>query len=73
MNKCDIVDINDFLEQYGLSQCEADSLSRWVLKNNKNEIFKLFKDHKVSADKYDQYYDLLRKEVKQIWIIKEVL
>jgi hypothetical protein len=29
-NKADIVYTDDFLDQYGLSQCKADSLCGWL-------------------------------------------
>lgn len=71
INEEDIVDVNDFLDQYGLSQCEADSLSYWLQKNNKKEIFKIFEYHRVNINKYEKYYEIFRKEMTRRFIIEE--
>lgn len=70
-NEDDILDTNDFLDQYGLSQCEADELAISLKKNNKEKIFKILLDNKVSPEKCENYYQIMRKDFTKKFSIVE--
>lgn len=71
MKEADIIDTNDFLEQYSLSQCEADSLAEYLEKNNKKKVFDLLLENKVPQEKCEEYYKIMRKDFTKTFNIVE--
>lgn len=57
-----IKDTNDFLDKYGLNQCEADYLCQSLRKNEKEKVFNLFKDARVNEKNYQEYYEIMKKD-----------